>query len=260
MSTRKKVLALTLILTLTLASASAFAAGIQAGTPAFAVNTAYPTIVGFGGRQWSVIGYNGYGVASTTGTLTLLAIERTNTSQFSNKPMDDPDDYDDDGNHYSNSDLAYNMRLAYEDIPSKEQGLVSGRTLTGGNSNRGQPGYNDNNIAGADVTDAKFWPLSVNEFNSINTSLRPSLDRMWLRSPGSNNESAMLVWSPAIISFMVIYPSGDVRPAFYLNLSSVIFTSDAVDGKSSAAVGSGLVGVSVPTGPENLLCRIPPLL
>ena len=36
---------------------SASAVEGQAGKPAFAVNTASPTIVGFGGKQWAVIGY-----------------------------------------------------------------------------------------------------------------------------------------------------------------------------------------------------------
>jgi len=54
-------------------AAEAATVDMQAGTPAFTLGTtsATPTVVGFGGKQWDVIGYNGginsgQGVASTT--------------------------------------------------------------------------------------------------------------------------------------------------------------------------------------------------
>ena len=64
----------------------------------------------------------------------------------------------------------------------------------------------------------------------------------WLRSPGSTNDSAVVVHGNGYLFYYgdrVDYVNYAVRPAFNLNLSSAIFTSAAVGGKSSGAVGAG---------------------
>ena len=62
----------------------------------------------------------------------------------------------------------------------------------------------------------------------------------WLRSPGHNDRSAALVADVGDVSSDGVGVDGyGVRPAFNLNLSSVLFTSAAEGGKSSGDVGAG---------------------
>jgi hypothetical protein len=72
----------------------------------------------------------------------------------------------------------------------------------------------------------------------------------WLRSPGSVRNAVIVRdgGSVNINGLTVNYPRLAARPAFFLDLSSVLFTSAAAGGKSSATVGSGLVGASAPAG------------
>ena len=92
---------------------------------------------------------------------------------------------------------------------------------------------------------------------NINQANRTFSDGWKLRSPGSLHNSAAVV----IADYGHVYPAGTlvtirggVRPAFKLNLSSVIFTSAAsgANTKSSATLGSGLVSAATPTGAVKL--------
>ena len=59
----------------------------------------------------------------------------------------------------------------------------------------------------------------------------------WLRSPGNNSITAADIYYHGGLSYIggyVDYDTACVRPAFNLNLESVIFTSAAVDGKKAA--------------------------
>ena len=78
----------------------------------------------------------------------------------------------------------------------------------------------------------------------------------WLRSPGADSSMAAYVSNNGtvqIASGYVTYTYA-VRPAFKLDLSSVLFTSAAsvAGGKSTATVGSGLVGATAPNGAVKL--------
>lgn len=77
------------------------------------------------------------------------------------------------------------------------------------------------------------------------------VDWWWLRSPGFYNwQAAFIEWedaSPVSEGQRVDYEGMAVRPAFNLNLSSVLFTS-AADGKSAGA--SGLAAVSSYSGSD----------
>ena len=77
-------------------------------------------------------------------------------------------------------------------------------------------------------------------------------DRWWLRSPGSNNSMAAYIEDDGGDVFEgnpVNNRATAVRPAFNLDLSSVLFTSAAVGGKSSGAAGAdALTSVSDYTG------------
>lgn len=73
-------------------------------------------------------------------------------------------------------------------------------------------------------------------------------DRWWLRSPGSNNTMAASIDEEGVELYAgnpVNNNSSAVRPAFNLNLTSVLFTSAATadSGKSASGMDSGLTAV-----------------
>jgi len=66
---RPLAILLALVLCAALLPAQAFALDMQADAPVLAVNT---SVIGFAGKEWYVIGYDGSGVYSQSGTATLL--------------------------------------------------------------------------------------------------------------------------------------------------------------------------------------------
>ena len=71
-------------------------------------------------------------------------------------------------------------------------------------------------------------------------------DYWWLRSPGNDAYDAAYVYYDGGVSSRgrdVSYGSAAVRPAFNLNLNSVLFTSAAVGGKSASGMDSGLTAI-----------------
>ncbi|MCU7651719.1 DUF6273 domain-containing protein [Acutalibacter sp. LFL-21] len=78
-------------------------------------------------------------------------------------------------------------------------------------------------------------------------------DYWWLRSPGDNDNLAAAVYGVGgVSSFGGIVDDGyyAVRPAFNLDLTSVLFTSAAVGGKSATGMDSGLTAVGDYDGSE----------
>lgn len=127
-------------------------------------------------------------------------------------------------------------------------------------SSNPNPSYN---TAGGNNTTDKIFLLSIEE--AINSSYFPNgnesrkstntayvasysgmvsvgnADYWWLRSPGSDDLLAVFVPASGGVDssgFPVAHPGHAVRPAFNLNLDAVLFTSAAVGGKSSGAVGA----------------------
>ena len=237
-----------MVIVLTLMPATELAAKVvNVGTPQYEVNTASPTKVYFGGMQWVVIGHNGSGVASTSGTLTLLL---ANGQSYS--PPISPTKFHDSNNVYSSSTLIGKMNDAYDSLSSRDKGLIAERTLIGGNVNFNVTGHDKNNIAGPNVDNAKFWPLGVGEAESVNVTTREFLTGWWLRSPGSATNTAAQIYSNGSVSdhgsSVNISSLFTVRPAFHLDLTSALFASAVTEGKSSTNVGDGLIGASAPTG------------
>lgn len=79
------------------------------------------------------------------------------------------------------------------------------------------------------------------------------LDNWWLRSPGSNNTMAAFIeedGGDAYEGNPVDNRSSAVRPAFNLDLSSVLFTSAVTGGKSANGTNNGLTTVDAYTGNE----------
>ena len=225
---------------------------IQNGTDALnkTVNTASAPTVYFGQNQenkpaaWRVIGYDGNGVAGAQGDMTLLAASNMSSGlQFADFGA---------SNEYAPSNLKTAIDALAEKLTTEENTAVKKRTLTSGN-------YNEENtdcVAGAQVDNAVFWPLSSKEAIAVNHDLRiadpehPSWASScwWLRSPGYSNHDAATVRGDGSVVYYgnAINNWWCVRPAFNLNLNSVLFTSAAVSGKP----GGGLTPIPEYSGNE----------
>ena len=83
------------------------------------------------------------------------------------------------------------------------------------------------------------------------TDTAQSAGAWWLRSPYANYAfNAGLVAGNGLVSLDFVYNDWAVRPAFNLNLNSVLFTSAAVGGKSANGMDSGLTAVDDYAGSE----------
>ncbi|MBP5298026.1 MAG: hypothetical protein J6Z09_02625 [Lachnospiraceae bacterium] len=219
---------------------------LQLGTDALNdnVNTTSAPVVYYDSNKdtWKVVGYDGTGVASSSGTITLIA-----PGNMANGYYDDTTPY---SNNYSESNLQSMINGIAGRLTTGENGAVALKTLIGGNPNYNESGHNENDISGATVSNATMWPLSVAEANQLNADLR-ALDtantnwilyHWWLRSPGDNAFSSVAYvdgYGVAVVSGIAgaEFQCG-VRPAFNSILSSIIFTSAATGGKSSSGIGA----------------------
>ena len=252
---------LTLVLCLTLLPVAAFAEGeaatgsaaIQLGTDALSktVNTATAPTVYFGQGHgnnpgaWRVIGYDGNGVTSAQEDMTLLAAGSMGEAVFDNDCL---------SNEYAPSDLKTAIDALAGKLTTKENAAVKKRTLTSGSHN----GENTDCVAGGQVDNAVFWPLSSKEAIAVNEDLRVvdpenptwATSNWWLRSPGSQAYDVAVVEPGGSVHYsgytIRIYRTRGVRPAFNLNLNSVLFASAAVDGKPDG----GLTAVPAYSGNE----------
>ena len=226
---------------------------IQNGTDALnkTVNTASAPTVYFGQSQenkpaaWRVIGYDGNGVTSAQGDMTLLAAGSMGEAVFDN---------DCSSNEYAPSDLKTAIDALAGKLTTKENAAVKKRTLTSGSYN----GENTDCVAGGQVDNAVFWPLSSKEANAVKEDLRVvdpehptwATSHWWLRSPGSHAYYVAVVDPDGSVHYsgytIRIYRTRGVRPAFNLNLNSVLFTSAAAGGKPDG----GLTAVSAYSGNE----------
>ena len=249
---KKRILSilLTLCMMLCLTPISVFAeevgaegsAAIQLGADAISVlsknvNTATAPTVYFGQNHennpaaWRVIGYDGSGVTSAQGDITLLAEGNMGVIPFVDTILN---------NEYAPSNLKTAIDALAEKLTTEENVAVKKRALTSGSYD----GENTDCVAGGQVDNAVFWPLSAKEAVAVNNDLR-ALDpahpnwvtsSWWLRSPGSNKYHVAIVSSDGSvqysgISILKMNNHLTVRPAFNLNLNSVLFASAAVGGK-----------------------------
>lgn len=206
---------------------------IQIGTDALnkTVNTASAPTVYFGQNHennpgaWRVIGYDGSGVTSAQGDITLLAAGNMGLTRFGPNAA------------YAESDLKVATDALAGKLTTEETAAVEKRTLASGSYN----GENTDCVAGSAVSNAVFWPLSTKEANAVKKDLRVvdpehpiwASSFWWLRSPSENVYNTAVVNGDGDVitgGYNVILDFG-VRPAFNLNLNSVLFTSPAVGGK-----------------------------
>ena len=264
---KKRILSilLTLCMTLCFTPISVFAeevgtegsAAIQLGADALSVlsknvNTATAPTVYFGQNHennpaaWRVIGYDGSGVTSSKGDITLLAAGDMGVIPFADTILN---------NEYAPSNLKATIDALAEKLTTEENAAVKKRALTSGSYD----GENTDCVAGGQVDNAVFWPLSAKEAIVVNNDLRalnpahPNwvTTAWWLRSPGSNKYNVAVVRSDGSVEYsgytMLIFNNHrTVRPAFNLNLNSVLFASAAVGGKPDG----GLTEVSKYSGNE----------
>ena len=258
---KKRFLSLLLVICLVagLMPTTVFAANsgkaIQLGTDALneSINSTNAATVYFGQNDtdqpgaWRVIGYNGNGVASAQGDMTLLAAGNMGLVKFSTNGT----------NTYADSNLKAAIDALAEKLTEEETAAVNKRTLVSGSYN----GENTDCVSGAQVDNAVFWPLSTAEANMVSNDIRAlstehpdwAMYYWWLRSPGIDGDDAAVVTGVGLVGFGGLYVSREfgVRPAFHLDLNSVLFTSAAAGGKSSGAAGAdALTSVSDYTGNE----------
>ena len=264
---KKRILSilLTLCMMLCLTPISVFAeevgaegsAAIQLGADALSVlsknvNTATAPTVYFGQNHennpaaWRVIGYDGSGVTSSKGDITLLAAGAMGVIPFVDAILN---------NEYAPSNLKATIDALAEKLTTEENTAVKKRALTSGSYD----GENTDCVAGGQVDNAVFWPLSAKEAIAVNNDLR-ALDPAhpnwvttgwWLRSPGSDKYHLAVVRSEGSVQYsgysvLIFNNYRTVRPAFNLNMNSVLFASAAVGGKPDG----GLTEVSKYSGNE----------
>ena len=161
---KKRILSilLTLCMTLCLTPISVFAeevgtegsAAIQLGTDALSVlsknvNTATAPTVYFGQNHennptaWRVIGYDGSGVTSSKGDITLLAAGAMGVIPFVDTILN---------NEYAPSNLKTAIDALAEKLTTEENAAVKKRTLTSGSYD----GENTDCVAGGQVDNAVF--------------------------------------------------------------------------------------------------------
>lgn len=197
-------------------------------------NTATAMEIKYGGQSWFVIGYDGNGIASDGGTMTLLAKYNINIDKFDGIS---PYEY-----KYANSDLKIAVENIADDFSAGEKAAIKLRTLEVGAYSNSAP-FCDG-VATTQVENALLWPLSTAEAKNLDSNLRKISYIWWLRSPGSSVVYAACVDTNGYVTGgdRVDYSRG-IRPGFNLNMNAVLFTSAAVDGKSGTP-GDGLLAVT----------------
>ena len=243
---KKRILSilLTLCMMLCLTPISVFAeevgawgsAAIKLGADALnkTVNTEIAPTVYFGQNHennpaaWRVIGYDGSGVTSSQGDITLLAAGAMGVIPFADTILN---------NEYAPSNLKTAIDALAEKLTTEENAAVKKRALTSGSYD----GENTDCVAGGQVDNAVFWPLSAKEAIVVNNDLRVvdpehpgwASSYWWLRSPDEDDSTAYVAGRGEVRYYGGYSTSKEfgVRPAFDLNLDSVLFASAAVGGK-----------------------------
>jgi len=190
MNKRKSTVLVLALVLLCLASLPARAIEIQSGIPSPTVasmgdptqydasdepTNANTTTVGFGGKQWKVIGYKPAG-GTYSGVLdagggALPTVDSYMTLLLANGYTYPSDTTFGSDYVYNGSALKTAMEGAYGTLSAAEQGLVLARDLSIGNYNGTMANWCDGVMTTA-VTGANFWPLSTREASYVPTPVR----------------------------------------------------------------------------------------
>ncbi|MGL5440693.1 MAG: S-layer homology domain-containing protein [Filifactoraceae bacterium] len=207
------------------------------------------TVINYGGFDWYVIGFDGNGVMSSIGDMTLFAKESIIKEVIFKAGLP--------SNEYGTSDLKTTIEGIYNGFTPYEKTAVIPRNLAGGSDEEGIEG-----MSGPDVSDAHLWPLDRAEASTVNITLRKDSGNYgwWLRSPMSTfggQIKASSVFSSdgtfAPYAGIVGYKL-DVRPAFKMDTSHILLASNAVGSKPDT-VSSTLPQVVTPSGSQKLTLK-----
>ncbi len=222
--------------------------------------------VAFGGREWYVIGDGTDGVYPQDNHITLMASNDNNDLDeiaFRNGQKNEAEGYTAydgfyyannlDGtswktpNEYAGSTLQQKMVSLAKEIPDKELGLVTARSLTGAEDYH-SPG--EDGIAGPNVDNQKLWALSAGEYETLMNVMggsRTEIYNAWLRSPYDDLGQAGLIGNYASTDELDVDEKWPAQPVLSLDVSSVLFefmSANNGTGKSDAAVGGKLIGTA----------------
>ncbi len=244
-------------------SVPVYAAGtdkkLQLGASALANNAgaggAATVYYGKNDRTWRVIGYPGEikNAVSCANCVTLLSSQVIGTSIFhSNTGAQTDNDY-----HGSDLKTAVNNICSDTYFSAEEQNAIEKRELTVEEYKPERP-YSDG-VSGTPLTGEeapKLWPLSSKETDTLFTNAAEVAGIglfWWLRSPGPGNIAAIVDNNGIVYDgydgYTVNYSAG-VRPAFNINLSSIILTSAAVDGKDAGSTTGTLKEIADYSGSD----------
>lgn len=205
---------------------------------------------------WRVIGYDGQadGVVSESGKATLIAsisIQGGQRWKYS----------DNDSNNYLTS-VVHNQIIneifngsdnGSDNFTSREKNAIIGRTLSpctlevvNGNhdvdhkTDTTEKDYCDGISDSSAIPNVSLWSLSTAEAMKINPNLRAQIsdETWWLRSPGENSAAAAYAKGNVVSKGRNDGTILIVRPAFHLNLSEVLFTTEMYTGRPTFADGA----------------------
>ena len=181
-------------------------------------------VVKYANKEWYVIGYDGVGLASESGTMTLFLKGTLGSREFS-------DNY---SNVYANSSIHSYLGSYLADtanFTSNESAAVVARTLSGG----GSTGNSNSSHVSGDSVNANLWRLSAAEARKLPQNIIKSGGDgygWWLRSPGNLGCANYMPVSPGGMND-VPKESGagvgsykSVRAAMLIDLNSVIYSSE----------------------------------
>ena len=203
------------------------------------VNTDNAQMVWYAGKTWRVISYGDSGnkYAKQSGVATLFSSGLLASNQQFN-----PDKTAANANDYKDSLLQTKIDGLFTELFSTaEQKAVVERTLGVEEYKSSEP-YS-NGVSGT-ATKGYLWPLSTAEAYALPSNAFRSTGSTggywWLRSPGNNDYHVAEVFLDGYVYYdgYDVTCNDSVRPAFYLNLKSVLFTSAAASGKSSGTIGA----------------------
>ncbi len=180
-------------------------------------------VVKYANKEWYVIGYDGVGLASESGTMTLFLKGTLGSHEFSNNYS----------NVYADSSIHSYLELYLANtanFTSNESAAVVARTLFGG----GSTGNSYSSHVSGDSVNANLWLLSAAEARKLPQNIIKSGgdgNGWWLRSPGNSGCANYMPVSPDGTDVPKESGAGvgyykSVRAAMLLDLNSVIYSSE----------------------------------
>ena len=218
------------------------------------VYTVNSTVIGFAGHEWWVIGNSTSGVESPSNTMLTLWSKKHDQHDLGDSTFRTNTAW----NAYADaSALLTTMENLAATFPTdtREHDMIANRAIL--------DDVGESTFGYGQPINQMFWPLSKTEWgtvvvNAVRAYGTSSQDHYWLRtpykriSPDPNDKTNAYfgAYGGSYADGHLVNNTHAVRPAFYLDQSSVLYTSDASGaGMKSAASGVPvLTDVTKPTG------------